>query len=221
MEEETKNPGEAIWEYTRGPHNRNVRRRLWRSFRKFPDMKVVCKDLIDPERRAKIIAMPRGRFLEDVHPDAFKIIHDHGKEYNASTFRRPPEPRPKDGECCSNSISLMGALNKSYHERDEPHRLVYVEGIVYGEFADPMLHAWNAFGTVSKVARDWTHYAACQWAKYYGIPFTEEDYRRIHDKMYAPDDRRCVFIFRKEFFPHVRDEVMRILEERKKLQVAA
>lgn len=209
-----KTPGEEIWEQTRGPHNRNVRRRLWREHRRFAHeglMRRFAEDLTDPKRRREHLAEPNAACLTDVHPDAFALIAAYGIEYTAHQWSRHPKLLPKSNLCCYNSVVLMRSTNKELPHGQE--RAVYVEGLVWGEFALPMLHAWNARNCESRIAFDWTHYAGCQWSQYIGIPFTEEEYETIRRAVF-PKSRRLVFIFHKQHFPRTRALVAQILERR-------
>ena len=163
---------------------------------------------------SKCKKLNQGRFLEDIHPDAFKFIVRYGVSYHPKYFRKPPQLEPLPFKCFENAQRLMLTTNDSRgkYSTDE---MLYVEGIVFGAVCDPMLHAWNT--TTQKPSRctDWTFYSGTHWIRYFGIPFSESDYRRLLRETFPKKKGwRIVAIFGKNHFAKLRPHLEMLLNER-------
>lgn len=164
--------------------------------------------------------------LLKTHPRAFIFLADHGTDYRPFAWKKMPEfglGDPLTGECFGNSWRLMAAYNKSrsnaaaknYPKWLARGRAVYVEGICAGSAASPMLHAWNAFESTSKIAFDWTHAAASRWSRYLGFPVSEFEYEAISQLVHG-DIKKFVSIFDDSMFEIVEPLLLSIVEKRSK-----
>ena len=88
-------------------------------------------------------------------------------------------------------------------------RVSYVEGIAFGPVLKPMLHCWNGKG-FSKVGVDWSFYATTMWNRYFGVPFTPEEYKRLMYKV-DPKNPKVMPLFRKDCFELIEDELKEVL----------
>lgn len=154
--------------------------------------------------------------LPDIHPDAFEILHKYGKDYRPRRWAKPPPfGEPKRAACFLNA-TILAHVDRSYCEKQKLRRppMEYVEGVAMGVYVRPMLHAWNGIGLHSREAIDWTHYAACRWTRYIGIPFTHEEHAEL--RALTPLGRSVHLMMHKKYFtPAARDRMIEILEARK------
>jgi hypothetical protein len=92
-----------------------------------------------------------------------------------------------------------------------------VEGVAVGSLVRPMIHAWATPTEASPdfgLAIDWTFFSSSQWNKYFGIPFTHDEYRRL--TKFAHPDINCSFLLlTKDNFPLVKSCLIEILSNRK------
>jgi hypothetical protein len=224
MDQVIKNEHGA-WESVRGPHNAKVRRELNRYFwRLFPhghqeSIRRVVADFSTSAAQADFGKDEFSQYLSDIHPEAFILIASHGVDYSPRLSRKPPlYGEPESGACFVNAWKLMYGANvnlaRSRRDRKDKTPFVYVEGIALGVTAFPMLHAWNARGLEGRKAIDWTFYAVCQWIRYLGIPFTQEEHEELC-RLIQPGEFRINLLFRRNVFPIVRPALLKLLDKRK------
>ena len=146
---------------------------------------------------------------EDVHPRAWDIILKHGKHYTPQSWVQDKpwewDWQPLSGSCFLNSIEFLWFVR----EIQPKSRLTYVEGICIGPWVDPMLHAWNGIGFSGKTL-DWTFYAHTMFNRYFGVPFTLEEYRYINQ---SGDDFNVTMMFRRDNFERVEQKVLEVLQK--------
>lgn len=138
--------------------------------------------------------------LADMHPRAYAFLARHGKSYTPKKWEYAPETEPMEGACYGNAWNVMRTCDAAY-----------VEGIVAGVLARPMLHAWNAKDTRSAGAMDWSHYAGTHWSRYLGIAFTSDEYETLRH-LAAHKGRLIIGLFHVDYFadlePHMRGIVL-------------
>jgi hypothetical protein len=147
----------------------------------------------------------------DVHPRAWELLLTHGKHYQPRSWRidKPWEWRyqPIAGSCFINALDLILMVR----DQKPASRLTYVEGFCMGPMIYPMLHAWNGYGFAGR-CHDWTFYAHTMFNRYFGIPFTFEEYCYIN-----PDDREGEIVarmmFRRDEFEQVEDRICQVLKK--------
>jgi hypothetical protein len=150
-------------------------------------------------------------YLDDVHPRAWDVISTYGKHYIPMSWKRqkPQEWRrqPRSRYCALNSIETI-----HFARAQEPRsRAVYVEGFVMGPLVNPMLHAWNGIGFTGKCV-DWSFYASSPFTRYFGIPFTFEEYKFMTQK--PESNNFTVFVlFRKDNFKRVEEKMLEVLKK--------
>lgn len=114
----------------------------------------------------------------EFHPRALELLAAQGIDYVPDVkkikFFRDFDKEPMLGQCLLNSWQLMGAVNSGANG-DDSKKIVYVEGMVWGYFTKPVLHAWNSYNLIDRRAADWSQYVGCEWSRYLGIAFTEEE----------------------------------------------
>lgn len=164
--------------------------------------------------------------LRSFHPDAFKLLAEYGQDFKPQGWVKPPPMgEPRSTGCFVNSWQFMQAHNKWREQqplkaRRNTKKMVYVEGIAYGAAVSPMLHAWNALGLRDKWCIDWSHYAACNWTRYFGIPLTSEEYHKALDLVH-PRKQYILLLLKRPHFPRRESYLKDILAARKeKLQKA-
>jgi hypothetical protein len=142
----------------------------------------------------------------------------YGIDYKPDITRVPKfrefERKPIIGGCFSNSWSFMEAVNDGAKEAGQESRLVYVEGMAWGFMADPMLHAWNSYGLSDTRAVDWTMYVGCEWSRYLGIPFTQEEHTELRSMIYPDEPRRPISLFDGKFYPQIEERILQMLASR-------
>jgi len=145
--------------------------------------------------------------LEHVHPRAFPLLAAYGLDYTPMetpvVMYEERGFQPTQGRCSENACVFMVAGN-SYREVDEP-AISYVEGIVIGANIYPMLHAWNGLSTNRVAAIDWTLYATSRWSRYFGVPFTQEEYTHIGGRS---------LLFHRNNFERYEAAILELLESR-------
>ncbi len=150
-----------------------------------------------PAIRQYTIKGPLSAHLRYIHPRAYIFIAEHGRNYAPIILSKPPSlGEPQWAHCFHNALYLMRVYNQHPH----PRPIVYVEGFTLGSAVDPMIHAWNAYGLEGRRALDWTLYASCRWSRYIGVPFTQEEYERIRDKMAPHKGDTVMSMFHKRYF---------------------
>ncbi len=164
--------------------------------------------------------------LKEISIEALEILYQYGSFYEPIVRTKLPYLEPKRQQCSFNSHVLMLAVNttnKKKNKKKESRALSYVEGIVISTGITPsnktgttypMLHAWNSRWVNSRRALDHTFYASSVWCHYWGIPFTQEEYRHIC-LLADPTERTSALIFRKRRFnPAVKNYILSILRKR-------
>lgn len=195
---------------------------MWRTFRKdtkqrknndaafrkmFPNghrtsLRVIIQEFANIQRNEGRIDFSDRTILDDLHPDAFDVILEHGQDYRPMKWSTFPTLEPGFGQCYANAWKLM-----------EARELVYVEGIVCGVLAYPMLHAWNCKRTDSEAAIDWSHCSGSHWSRYFGIPFTKQEHDRLHQAS-AHGGTNLIALFHREYFGDIKDVMQDMLRNR-------
>lgn len=149
-------------------------------------------------------------YTNNVHPRAWNVILDHGKDYRPISFRgtsvHSDEKQPEPANCFFNAFEMMYALNCHV----EGLEATYVEGFAAGPVVPPMLHAWNGVG-FSKNALDWTFYTSTMWTRYFGIPFTCEEYEFMREAA-NPGKPQIGMLFREDCFESVESAMLEVLK---------
>jgi hypothetical protein len=109
-------------------------------------------------------------------------------------------------------LSHDGGVNRNVAQDEE--EIVYVEGVVIGVLAQPMLHAWNAAGLSSTTARDWTQYLGSQWSRYIGIPVTQKEYWDMCTILHPDKPKRLCRLLYRDTFPITGAYLTELLEKR-------
>jgi len=143
-------------------------------------IKPLIKDLAGLVQDGETLSLPFHK-LDNVHPQAWSIILEHGRDYRplkkAHSGFPHNEHQPAQTYCFLNSYELMVLVK----EHKPTSTITYVEGFVTGPLVYPMLHAWNGKGFTGQ-ALDWTFYASAPFSRYFGVPFTCEEYEFILGK---------------------------------------
>jgi hypothetical protein len=216
----------VAWQNLRLPHQQKVRRQLCRRARRmFPggraySLRSFVEVLLSPQKR-HLLKNSYFKFVRDIHPHALELLLEYGHDYKPSIWRtRPPDDlQPKPGRCFRNTYLLMCAQNLRQERLWEAGSTisrppsVYVEGLVVGAIVPPMLHAWNARGLNGVRAVDWSHYAACHWSRYLGIPFTAEEQKQL--SMAAGLYPKFLPFFHKKHFSIFEPHVAELLWQRR------
>lgn len=174
------------------------------------DIKGIFEDLALDVQSGKKFKYPFS-YMRDVHPKAWPIILEHGKHYRpVSLSREKPqewERQPLAGSCFLNAIEMVYMAR----ELNNKSRAVYVEGFSIGPAVYPMLHAWVGSGFSGK-CYDWTFYAITMFTRYFGVPFTYEEYKFMTEK---PDgsDFSCMMLFRRDNFKRVEGRMLEVLQK--------
>ncbi|MES2994726.1 MAG: hypothetical protein V4681_01675 [Patescibacteria group bacterium] len=153
------------------------------------------------------------KHMTQFHPDAFPLLLKHGVDYEPYVFddyMYREKIQPWAGKCFANSWFIVD--NHARMKGPEDRSLTYVEGFLMGVLALPMLHAWNGLDGERPVAWDWSHYATTGWSRYFGIPFTKEEYDFIMQTAYGEPMIHSLFD-RKNFERH-RAPLLEVLSRR-------
>lgn len=143
---------------------------------------------------------------------ALEFIAMHGRNYTPRQFVKPM-PEPLQGKCHANAWHWIRATNKN---KPADKKMVYVEGIAIGVKVRPvMIHAWNASNLHSTNAMDWTFYPHAKWIKYFGIPFTEQEYAQCCRILDQHPKRRARLLFQGTNFKRLEPFLTQILARRK------
>ena len=150
-------------------------------------------------------------YLNYVHPRAWKLILEYGKNYHPRSFEscdpRKSKPQPTKNKCYANSCQRMFVHN----EVSGTKLVTYIEGFAAGVRLTPMLHAWN--GRVeSGDAIDWTFYVTTVWTRYFGISFTHDEYNFITSNTNGESNVHS--LFDKVHFEKVEEKILKVLERR-------
>ncbi len=152
--------------------------------------------------------------VDNVHPKAWEIILQYGRDYRpikkAHSGFAQDERQPAQTYCFLNSYELM-VFVKTHMPTST---ISYVEGFVMGPLVYPMLHAWNGKGFTGR-ALDWTFYASAPFSRYFGVPFTSEEYEFIRGK-----DRiqrwKIGMLFRADNFERYEPAIREVLQRPRK-----
>jgi hypothetical protein len=160
---------------------------------------------------------PRGNNCT-FHVRSLELIVKYGIDYTPDISKvqklREFELKPKLGQCFSNSWIFMESVNEGAKTAGQSARMVYVEGMVWGFMTDAILHGWNSYGLADTRAVDWTMYIGCQWNRYIGIPFTEEEYMELKALVFPDEPRRPISLFDGRYYPIIEERVTEILATR-------
>lgn len=161
-----------------------------------------------------------GRKIElfnQLHTDAVRLLIEYADVYKPGMIdgNMWGDVEPTEGACSLNSYLTMKCLNERIPKAEH---LQYVEGVTLGPFIPrAMLHAWNTWESkkLCTATLDWTLYTHTRWCKYFGIPFSEEEYDRINETLRKSN--KCGLLFSKDFFnDQVERAVRSILQNRRK-----
>ena len=207
-----------VWRYLyqNGEESERIRRESDRLFRKaFPEghcssIRNYLLDLAEQVEGGDRLCNPFHN-LNDIHPRAWSILLAYGKDYRPYCWRgispHLDAIQPEAGKCCDNTLKLLAMCKDSNGSRNIA---TYVEGVAMGPLVRPMLHAWNGKG-FSREAVDWTFYGSTRWTRYFGIPFTLNEYRRLVTAA-SPRHQYVRLIFRKDCFDQVEEELHKVLK---------
>jgi hypothetical protein len=175
--------------------------------------KPIFEELATDAAEGKPFEFPFHR-IDNVHPRAWDMILKHGRDYKPScTAHRvfaAEKRQPAETYCSLNSYEFIQTVRQ-----DKPQaRLAYVEGFVFGPIVYPMLHAWNGIGFSGRCV-DWTFYSAARWSRYFGIPFTCEEYEEIMRRA-NPGRTMITMLFRQDCFERNEDILLEILQRPRK-----
>lgn len=177
--------------------------------------KPLFQDLAEKAALRETFEFPFHR-ITNVHPRAWELILRYGRDYVPSSSLNnmfaKQKRQPAESWCFVNSYEFM----KSVRFEKPTARVSYVEGFTVGPVLYPMLHAWNGFG-FSKHAIDWTCYARSRWCRYFGIPFTCEEYEEImrHANPTKDEDMMAItLLFRVDNFERTERYIREVLEKR-------
>jgi hypothetical protein len=149
-----------------------------------------------------------SQHLNQIHSRAWPLLLEHGKDYRPKMIRgrglRDSSIQPTDRECYLNSAKLMRDVNTATNKS-----VTYVEGCVCGPKVWMQLHAWNGAG-FSHHAFDWTFYPVTNWCRYFGVPFSEEEYIEI--VRLGQKERPIGLLFDVETFPIYEKEIQEVLK---------
>ncbi len=217
------------WDVTWGPDGGKVRSEFTRWFRDiFPNghrdsIRRLVASMCDEKTRQTFCAHEKGRWLKDMHPEAFAFLEQYGIDYRPFAFRTYPDfgiGEPISRQCFRNSFLLMCKMNLKLLDNDPLARtymqargpMVYVEGMTAGALCAPMLHAWNALGN-SRIAIDWTHSSSARWDRYIGFPVTFEEHNEAM-RILSPDKSVRYPLFDKYTFGKLKDYLYTLARSR-------
>lgn len=174
------------------------------------DIKGLFEELAPDAQSGKRFKSP-FMYLDNVHPKAWSIILEHGKHYRPlSLSREKPqewENQPLSGSCFLNAMEMVYMAR----ELNKKSRAVYVEGFSMGSVVYPMLHAWTGSGFAGK-CYDWTFYATTMFTRYFGVPFTYEEYKFMTANADG-NDFSCMMLFRRDNFERVEGKMLEVLRK--------
>ena len=213
------------WDEIHGPEGFAAEADIW--FKKnFPDghetslkpfaemmlSEIKAKGYIEPPS-----VVPSKRDSCVFHPKALELLLEYGVDYAPDIkkikFFRELGKEPKLGGCFGNSWQLMEVVN-SGSNGDDLRKIVYAEGLVWGLFTVPALHAWNSYSLSDTRAADWTQYIGCQWNRYLGIAFTETEFDCLRNIVFPNEPRRPISVFDLHYFPFFEEKIIQILASR-------
>jgi hypothetical protein len=173
----------------------------------------LIEDLASMVQAGKSLSFPFHK-ADNVHPRAWEVILQHGRDYRpikkAHSGFAEYERQPAQTYCFLNSYELM-VLVKAHKPTST---ISYVEGFVTGPFVYPMLHAWNGKGFTGR-ALDWTFYASAPFSRYFGIPFTREEYEFILGKDRI-QEWKIGMLFRMDNFERYEPTIREVLQRPRK-----
>lgn len=195
---------EEAWEIIRGPQGKELRKEAHAFFKKeFPQgHRTSIKDIVEVCTNEDFRRNFEKEFLKSLksfHPRAFLLLALYGQDYTPRYWSKPPS-NFKDivhGGCFINAYREMRCFNAGNQANHE--RAVFVEGLAYGAFCSPMLHAWNALDLEGKKAFDVTLCDASHWIRYFGIPFTDEEHQEACSIAYQGETLRISLLHKKHF----------------------
>lgn len=168
----------------------------------------VFEDLAESAKAGKELEFP-FHICNDVHPRAWDIILQHGKHYTPRSWRdsKPWEwkRQPLSRSCFFNALEMIYIVR----EQEPKSRATYVEGFCMGPLVHPMLHAWNGVGFAG-ICCDWSFYASSMFTRYFGVPFTFEEYQHINQN---GKDFSARLMFRRDQFEKVEERVLEVLQK--------
>jgi hypothetical protein len=165
----------------------------------------------------------RGYFrgFGNIHRDAYDLLIKYGVDYKPEVWRENlAGQEPVSGKCFANAEMFARSYNTSLLEHPEykdQNQMVYVEGLVEGACAEPMLHAWNTRSLRGTLALDWSWYSSSEWIRYFGIALTLAEYRELCD-MTGQKGFIHLILHKKFFTPNVKKRLIEILEGRKRVK---
>ena len=150
--------------------------------------------------------------LGKLSPEAIQLLYEYGIDYTPVRWGRGPYEQslqPVWGGCYANSYFVTKTSEATLGEQMD-----YVEGIVHGFMGglNAIVHAWNTRATDNRRAYDWSLYPSCHWYRYFGVPFTLEEYQEILTD--SGIKRDYISLFHKGHFKYTRGPLRRVLERR-------
>lgn len=172
-------------------------------------LNLTLANLAEAARNEKPFEHPY-EYCDQVHPRAWDVILKHGKNYTPQSWAKNKpwewEYQPLPRYCFKNSIEYILILRQQV----PVSRATYVEGLCVGPLVEPMLHAWNGVGFSGK-CYDWSFYATTMFNRYFGVPFTLEEYQYINQGRDLYTIRQ---MFRRDQFEEVEERVLAVLKKR-------
>lgn len=165
-------------------------------------------DMANKAKRGEVFEYP-FEHCANIHPRAWDILLKYGKHYTPQSWGRSKpwdwESQPVPHACFLNSFILLFKTRRAQPKS----RATYVEGFCTGPLVEPMLHAWNGVGFAGR-AVDWTFYAHTMFNRYFGVPFTLEEYMFINDN----DAHFTIrMMFRRDNFEKVESRLLEVLQK--------
>lgn len=215
-----------VWEFFRGPQGKEARKELRVDFkRRFPQghstsIRGAVEFCTRSDVQEKFVGNSRLKYLRSFHPRAFALLLAYGQDYIPLRWKEPPKLEPLWRKCFQNAHVLLRNVNcrRNGGNDGESEKFVYVEGFVDGACAFPMLHAWNAKGLNGKTALDCSWYSNCRWYRYFGIPFTDEEFKEACLLVY-PEGKKSVSLLHKNYFPKVEYFLHELLARREEARM--
>ncbi len=207
------NPELDHWELFHGPNSAQYRTEAQKAFLGlFPEgHRTSLLDYVRAWRKPWVRKKWEERWdcigLTHPHQRAWQLLLEYGQDYVPYDHPEPPpESVSVPYKCYRNAYLFMDATKQP----QEDIEVSYAEGVVYSPLVRPMLHGWNTDRNGGATAYDPTLFVTCEWSRYYGIPFTAEEYESIYGR------DRFGSIFHKNNFEEVEPRVRHILSKRTK-----
>lgn len=161
----------------------------------------------------------KGNFedFNNIHPRAWPLLLQYGKDYRPRIElwkKHQPQTwtrQPVQSACHNNAYTMMHLMRDGKLKGQD--KTTYVEGVAISPIVNPILHAWNGYG-FSRRGFDWTLYTRTNWIRYFGIPFTFEEYLEIRKGLEPERAQKIRLIFKRDDFERLEDKLLEVLERR-------